>query len=160
MNIFAVEEHPHEAAQALVDKHVVKMILETVQMISTVANSRGYVAPYRSTHAKHPCTIWAASHPANMSWLFDHGFELCREYSRRYGKIHASEKHLQSLLDDLHVWWPEVVTAKWQDHTTFAQAMPEEFRGSCSVQAYRSYYRSAKSHLAKWKNPDRKPSWY
>lgn len=161
MNIFVVEENPLDAAQALVDKHVVKMVLETTQMISTVARARAYTAPYKSTHAKHPCTIWASSHPSNMRWLFDHGFELCREYSRRYnGRIHASETHMRKMWNDLHLWWPEVEESRWQDHTTFVQAMPEELRGSCPIQAYRSYYRVAKSHIASWKIPNRKPSWY
>jgi hypothetical protein len=160
MNIFAVEEHPQEAARVLVDKHVVKMVLETTQMISTVAHARAYTAPYRSSHAKHPCTVWAGTHPSNMRWLFEHGFELCKEYTRRYDKVHASQKHLQMLWDDLYLWWPEVTNAPWQDHTTFAQAMPEQFRSSSPVLAYRSYYRVAKGHLAKWKISDRKPAWF
>ena len=160
MNIFAVDEDPIISAQSLVDSHVVKMVLETTQMISTVAHARAYAAPYKSTHAKHPCTIWAGVHPSNMKWLFEHGFELCREYTRRYGKTHASEAKLRLLYNDLPTWWPEVLVVQWSDHTTFAQAMPEEFKCSCSVQAYRNYYRVAKKHIAKWKIEDRKPSWF
>lgn len=160
MNIFAIDENPIISARSLVDKHVVKMILETTQIISTIANSRSYQAPYRSTHVKHPCTLWAGSHAGNMRWLFEHGFELCREYSHRYNKVHASEKHLVSLWNDLEIWWPEVKLTPWSDHTTFPQAMPEEFRGSCPITAYRTYYRVAKAHIAKWKDAARKPDWY
>jgi len=160
MNIFAIDEDPKISAQQLVDCHVIKMLLESAQMISTVANARGYVGPYKSTHKNHPCTVWAGSDPSNMRWLFDHAFELCNEYTSRYGKVHASQAKIQVLWNDLKSWWPEVENSKWQDHTTFAQAMPEHFRSSYPVEAYRSYYKVAKGHLASWKNPDRKPTWY
>lgn len=160
MNIFAVDENPEVSAQNLVDKHVVKMILETAQMISTVARQRGFESPYKSTHAHHPCTKWAAAHPSNMRWLFEHGYALCREYTARYSKTHASQKHIDTLWNALQTWWPEVLHATWSDHTTFAQAMPEEFRGSCSIEAYRTYYRVAKSRLTKWKIETRKPDWF
>ena len=58
MNIFVLHDDPVVAAQMMCDKHVVKMILESNQMLSTVARKYGHDAPYRSTHAKHPCTLW------------------------------------------------------------------------------------------------------
>ena len=84
MNIFVLHEKPEIAATMACDKHVVKMILETAQMMCTVVASYGHETPYRATHAKHPCTIWAAQSRANWNWLVEHGMSLCDEYTKRY----------------------------------------------------------------------------
>ena len=83
MNIFVVHQDPQIAAQMLCDKHVVKMILETAQMLCTVVSHTGAETPYRATHAKHPCTLWAAHSKANWEWLVAHGKAMCMEYTRR-----------------------------------------------------------------------------
>ena len=60
MNIFVLHKNPIEAAKMACDKHVVKMILETAQMLCTVAHAHGFEAQYRATHAfcsSHAATI-------------------------------------------------------------------------------------------------------
>ena len=61
MNIFVLHQNPQTAAEMMCDKHVVKMILETAQMMCTVVASYDHDTPYRPTHSKHPCTIWLVS---------------------------------------------------------------------------------------------------
>ena len=91
MNIFVVDEDPEVAARQLCDKHVVKMILESAQMLCTVALEHGFNAPYKKAHPKHPCTLWAGKSPENWSWLIAHGLAMAEEYTRRYGRTHKSE---------------------------------------------------------------------
>lgn len=136
MNIFVLSRDPLEAARMQCDKHVVKMIIETAQMLCTVG-----VGQYKKTHINHPCTVWASKSLSNFNWLKIHGLELCREYTYRYGKIHKSEDVIISTLpaDDM----ADVGL------TPFALAMPEEFKCDDPVEAYRLYYHT-KRHFAKW----------
>lgn len=72
MNIFVLSLDPFEAASMQCDKHVVKMVLETAQILSTVKtllNEEG--APYKPTHVNHPCVTWAKI-TENRRWLTWH----------------------------------------------------------------------------------------
>lgn len=151
MNIFVLDVDPVQAARWQLDKHIVKMPLETAQMLSTNLHLHGFDAPYRPTHKDHPCTVWARRSRANFEWLVAHGLALCAEYTGRYGRIHKSQAVI--------VWADEhkmCIPAGLQ--TPFAQALPEEHKGPCAVAAYRSYYHAAKAHIATWKR--NKPQWW
>ena len=152
MNIFVLDRDPAIAAAMMCDKHVVKMIVETAQMLCTIAHNMGYEgAPYRSTHKNHPCTVWAAKTSSNWSWLLRHGFALCDEYTKRYGKNHKSKKVIE--------WCSQMPTRpKPGPLTPFAQAMPEQYRNECVVTAYRDYYVGDKSSFATWKTQT--PNWW
>jgi len=78
MNIFILSQDPHKAAQYMCDKHVVKLLLESAQILSTVSQG-----PYKPTHQNHPCTLWTAQGRDNYHWLVEHALELCREYTHR-----------------------------------------------------------------------------
>ena len=151
MNIFVVDEDPEVAARQLCDKHVVKMILETAQMMCTVAHGYGYSPPYKKTHPKHPCTLWAGQSAENWSWLTDHGLAMCEEYTERYGRTHKSEAVIR---------WCRRLPIRFpaQQLTPFAQAMPEQYRNECAVTAYRAYYHGEKSGIATWKSET--PQWW
>jgi hypothetical protein len=151
MNIFVLDEDPRIAATMMCDKHVVKMILETAQMLCSVVRKQGGWAPYRQTHARHPCTMWAGESEANWRWLLEHGNALCAEYTQRYSKRHKS----QSIIDYCdHL----EMNFNTQEPTPFAQAMPEEYKDENAVKAYRAYYHGEKSSFATWKiNP---PTWW
>ena len=151
MNIFVLHKDPETAATMMCDKHIVKMILETAQMLCTVVASYGHVTPYRSTHAKHPCTIWASQSRANWSWLIDHGMALCEEYTKRYGKIHKSQQVIEWCAMT-HIDLPE------GPRTPFVQAMPTQYKTDCAVEAYRAYYKGEKAHFATWKT--QQPDWW
>tara|TARA_R110000868_G_scaffold114309_6_gene306320 strand:- start:1678 stop:2151 length:474 start_codon:yes stop_codon:yes gene_type:complete len=133
------------------DKHVVKMILETAQMLSTIYHiyGSGDLAPYKPTHAKHPSTLWAAESVAQYDWLQQLGVYLCNEYALRYGRRHACEQYIKGVLDRP----PPALMAKhkflWREPP---QAMPDDCKvEGDSITAYRNYYRKYKSVFAQWK---------
>ena len=153
MNIFVLDKDPAVAARMMCDKHVVKMILESVQMLCTVARSKGHDdAPYRATHANHPCTKWVGHSRRNWEWLIEHTQALCQEYTRRYKKIHKCEAVLQ---------WAKGLAIALPDTglTPFALAMPDIYKVKDPVQSYRNYYLGDKSRFAKWKTGN-VPGWW
>ena len=152
MNIFILDHDITRCAQAHNDKHVVKMILETAQLLSTVHWQTGGQGPYKQTHVNHPCSIWARASKGNYLWLCEFGIELCREYTHRYGKVHKSEAVIRSLAKHI----PPLPKF---DMTPFAQAMPDEHKANDAVTAYRNYYIQEKAMLAKWTKRER-PYWY
>lgn len=138
MNIFALDDDPVLAARALHDRHIVKMALETAQILCTVAHKMGLPAPYKPTHKNHPCVMWAGAALGNARWLGYHGMEICAEYTRRFGKVHASEIVILEAV--LYVTSAMPLTFR----TPFAQVMPDEYKGDDAVRAYRRRYRATK----------------
>lgn len=143
MNIFYLDHDISNSVKYLVDKHVVKMPLETAQLLCNAVTLNGKVAPYKLTHTKHPCTIWTAKSAQNFAWLQKYGLELCKEYTFRYGKIHKCQsviEGLQNVCDDISL------------QELPPQCMPDEYKAPCTVEAYRNYYRHAKAHIHSWRN--------
>jgi hypothetical protein len=178
MNIFALDTCPKTAAQYHCDKHVVKMILEYAQLLSTAHRvldgeevmslsktnrkvSR-WILPdpllnerlYFATHVNHPSAIWARESKQNYEWLYALMVHLMDEYTHRYGKVHKVESDLKTLLATL----PQNIKSKGL--TEIPQAMPNHCKimGN-TVSAYRSYYNIEKKGFAKWKNRSR-PRWF
>jgi len=149
MNIFVLDTNPILAAQMQCDKHVVKMCLETAQMLSTIAGG-----PYKPTHVNHPCTVWARSSVSNFAWLYSHGVALCNEYEHRYNKVHKCLNVIENTLINMTVTLPDEVLSP------FAQAMPEELKNEDVVKAYRDYYhQKSKTVDMRWtKRPI--PDWF
>lgn len=142
MNIFVLDRDPYRAAVAQCDKHVVKMPLETAQVMSTIVGG-----PYRPTHARHPCTVWAGDSFGNFYWLYLHGMALCTEYTRRYGRVHKSQAVIEQCMTiacDSHEF------AK-SEQTEFVQCMPDEYKHSDPVIAYRAYYKYGKRDILSYK---------
>ncbi len=153
MNIFVLDEDIDRCAQFHCDQHVVKMILESVQLLCTALNKKGFVTPYKSTHMKHPCVLWVEESYDNFLWLHDLTLALNREYQYRYGK---SQDHksiaVLSVIRDFQ--YPS------SGLTPFAQAMPDEYKVEGDpVLAYRQFYQGDKSRFAKWTKRDM-PYWY
>tara|TARA_Y100000310_G_C20306913_1_gene634384 strand:- start:88 stop:567 length:480 start_codon:yes stop_codon:yes gene_type:complete len=92
MNIFVTNTNSFLAAQDLDDKRVVKMVLETAQLLSTALRFHGVESTtlYKTTHVNHPCAIWVRQNKCNYKWTLDYFFALCTEYTIRFGKIHKS----------------------------------------------------------------------
>lgn len=159
MNIFVLSDNPVEAAQMQCDKHVVKMILETAQMLSTAHHLCGSADAimYKPTHKNHPCSVWARQSKANYKWLFDHFLALCEEYTNRYGKVHLCETKLASVLNR----FPSGISNK--ECTPFALAMqhePECIVKGDPVQSYRNYYKTKKDKFSMvWTNRE-VPEWF
>lgn len=154
MNIFVLHDSPRIAAQMACDKHVVKMILESAQILASVHHRYGNKAvTYKQAHPKHPCTLWAGDTARNYAWLLGHAMCLCREYTHRYSKRHKSEELIYGELAVLPVGIPRT------GQTAFAQAMPEPYKHPNAVIAYRQYYLGEKARFAKWTNRD-EPLWF
>ena len=156
MNIFILHQNPIKAAQMLCDKHVSKMILETAQMLSTVARALGHEDEklYQTVHPKHPCTLWTGKSYHNWRWLCVHGLAMSSEFSYRYENFHKSAEVIEYVFNKKLS--PENVGDKM---TPFAQAMPEEYKDKNAVAAYRRYYLNDKKRFAKWTKRD-PPFWW
>lgn len=152
MNIFVVDEDPVKAAKDLCDKHVVKMIVESAQLLCTAGFKEK--PPYKKTHKNHPCAVWCRESQSNYIWLLDHAYALCDEYESRYCKQHKSLEVLrwcEICIDELNFNKHEL--------TPFVQCVPKQYKNESTVAAYRNYYIEEKSRFAKWNYSD-KPSWW
>jgi hypothetical protein len=143
MNIFVLDNDLEKSCQYHNDKHVVKMILEGIQILSTALWETGKSAPYKSTHKNHPCCIWAKKSLSNWRWLKSFVLALNNEKIFRYGKSHRSVEFLKEMEE------PDIPDIGL---TPFVQAMPEIYRGKDAVKAYRKYYICEKKHFSTWKN--------
>lgn len=145
MNIFVLSRNPYEAAKMHCDKHIVKMPLETAQMLSTTLHNYGVNMPYKPVHKNHPCTKWVGENISNFLWTIHLGIALCNEYRKRYGKYHRSEQV---------IWYAHKYAHLLPngEMTPFAQAMPEQYKHHNAVIAYRMYYKSDKKKFATYKN--------
>jgi len=176
MNIFILNRDPHIAAREMCDKHVVKMIVESAQMLSTshrvldgipekrasVSGKRSvlyYKLPdwredhmYKAVHINHPCNVWLRKTQANYYWLYNHFLALLAEYRLRYGKEHSCEK-----LIDPFAFLPTTINNGTL--TDFALAMPDDCKTSDAVISYQNYYKKYKNMFATWK-VRQTPSWF
>lgn len=152
MNVFFLDRDPHKCAVAHYDTHVVKMILESAQLLSTAHHLCGDGGPYKVTHQNHPSAIWARSTVNHYSWLFCLMVRLGHEYTHRFGKVHKTIRDHQEFL----IQTPRDIKALgWQDPP---QAMPEHCQNPDAVTAYRNYYTTEKLGLMKYTNRET-PLW-
>jgi len=153
MNIFFLDFDTKKCAQYHCDKHVVKMILETAQLLCGVHWVIGSEAPYKLSHKNHPCAIWTRESLSNYLYLCDLGLELCKEYTYRYGKRHKSQDIIEWCLDNK----PNIQDV---DFTSPPMAMGDEYKiGNNVIESYRNYYREAKKSFVNWKNREI-PDWF
>ena len=161
MQIFILDTNPKQSAQWLCDKHVVKQILESAQILTHVAHHFGSKTPpykdFPKQYHKHPCTIWTKESKQNYLWLIEHALEICKEYTARYGKIHKT----QSVIE----WCKDNVPEKLLDigQTPHAIAIKKHLYSHLivpndPVTTYRNYYVADKVSFAKWKR--NKPFWW
>ena len=165
MNIFVTDPSPTKSAQVLPDKHIVKMPLETCQMLSIVASDKwghgfGSLPKLDGTAYKtdkgafrnHPCTIWAQD---NWTWLIVHGLALCFEYTLRYGKIHSCQSTIEHAV--------KIFPPQDTDPTHFVFAGPDQWKHDKSITIFDAYkqYIASKPWVCNnyLRLPDRKPEW-
>ena len=179
MNIFYLDTDLHLCAKYHTDKHVVKMIVEYAQLLSTAhrvidgtvivgvskinRKQTRYVLDdgrelnlYKATHINHPSAKWTRHCMANYQWLFSLFCELLDEYNYRYGKNHACERLIPYLASA-----PSNISTEHQFSPPW-RAMPDEYKVSRSeldytVKSYRAYYNGAKKSQFKWKNREIPP---
>lgn len=178
MNIFVLHRDPYKAASMMCDKHVVKMVVETAQLLSTahrvldgelvkrpsVSGKRmvkyyeldcyeAELTYYKVAHINHPSAVWCRETSANYDWLYKHFVALCNEYHNRYGRFHKTDLRLMQPLRN------KPLNIKKGPLTEFPQAMPDDCKQKDVVLAYRSYYNKYKSDFAKWKS-GLVPEWF
>lgn len=144
MNIFFLHWNPKLAAEYHCDKHVIKMIIETAQLLYSahwMLNSQLPANAYKLAHKNHPCSIWTRQSITNYMWLCSLGLWLCQEYRFRYGdkKTHKTEAHLRWLFENP----PREIP--YRGMTNPAQAMPDHFKCEENpIRAYRKFYIGSK----------------
>lgn len=160
MNIFVLARDPVVAARQQCDKHVPKMLLEATQILCNTYPDGS--VPYKRTHYNHPCSKWTRESLVNFFWLMQHAWALSYEYRYRFGRMHASEAVLFWLehKDPLPFRVFETAQEEHAKNLHFVQAMPERYRGSNVVAAYRRYYAAEKSRFAKWERGRNEPRWW
>ena len=142
MNLFYLDCDIDQSVRYHCDKHVVKMCLETAQLLCTALRSYQLFALYKATQANHPTTRWTGDSLRHYEWLTLFGLALCKEYTWRYCKEHASESVIRSLPKA-----PAFPDEGWREPP---QAMPDEFKGPDCVAAYRKFYTVKKRPFATW----------
>lgn len=145
MNIFVTDKCPIESAKLLDSKRVVKMILESAQMLSTAIWEHGGIGFYRVTHKNHPCTIWTRKTRSNYNWLVQHFIALGDEYTKRYGKVHKSLGYLEAIKKGA-LLVPEGPLTPFANCTTYKHIEDTQL-------AYQLFM------CDKWENDKRTPSW-
>lgn len=187
MNIFYLDSDPQTCAEMHISKHVVKMIIEYAQLMSTAhrfldgyeeiekryvhgslparyrntkvwrLNDARDTTLYKATHINHPSAIWCRQSEANYVWLYKMWVHLLEEYTYRYGKIHACSKLLEPLKDV-----PEKIAQK--PFTPPTPAMPDDVKvPGDELASYHNYYNKNKRGFASWQgkvNSRQIPSWY
>jgi len=158
MNIFFLDYDTTKCAKYHCDKHVVKMILETAQLLCGAHHvinqerSSAVQVPYKLSHKNHPCAIWVRNSLSNYLYLCDLGLELCKEYTYRYGKRHKSQDVIEWCLENK----PSINDIGF---TEPPKAMPDEYKVNDVIESYRIYYRKGESAFTTWKNRET-PEWF
>jgi hypothetical protein len=184
VNIFALDKDPRRAAEMHADRHCVKMILESAQMLCT-AHWLGWARllkapklkqkqlqqwlydnvpkdlqpPWKMTHVGHPCTQWTQRVWGNYFWHSRLGLALCDVYTERYGKVHKSL--------EVHRWLNRHIPPTFETSienpvgmTPFAICMPDDVKvPDDPVRSYRNYYVVHKARMARWAHSE-KPVWF
>ena len=174
MNIFVTDSCPIQSARNLPDKHIVKMPLETCQMLAIIYSDWYYGVgklyksdgtPYRTSHGafrNHPCTQWAAANQYNLAWLIQHGYALCAEYHSRYDKVHSCRATIHEAADIYDRIFDMPCSQAYHKVTDFTRAMPEYLKYDTSIDTITAYirYLNTKPWLASnyLRIPSRKPS--
>jgi len=179
MNIFLLHENPVLCAEQHCDKHVVKMVIEYAQLMSTAhrvldgdlyedktaagrrikrwrhPNSNMEATLYKASHINHPDGIWVRSSDANYNYLYNLWCRLSEEYTHRYGRTHLTQEKLENLLR----FAPKNIEhAPMADVHGLPLAMPDDVKGKSVVKSYRRYYNKYKIDFAKYTNRE-EPEW-
>lgn len=155
MNIFLLDWDVRKCAQYHNNRHCVKMILESAQLLCSSHHMTGTPPdqiPYKLAHKNHPCSKWVRESLSNYLYLCELGLELCKEYTYRYGKRHKSQDVIEWCITNK-------ITILDLGITEPPKAMPDEYKVDDVIESYRNYYRGPKSKFAEWKNRDI-PDWY
>ena len=161
MNIFILDNDPIVAAQQQCNKHVVKMLLESAQMLCTahrLLDGDEIISQelYQPVHPKHPCTLWTMETSTNYEWHHKHWIALCDEYTYRYGKTHLSDQKFRGLLSSLPKNIPTGPLTKFR----LAMGSNPECMVDDPVESYRKFYMTKQKRFKMiWSKRDM-PDWF
>jgi hypothetical protein len=174
LNIFVNDPCPILSAAALPDKHIVKMPLETCQMVSIIFSkwyhNWGYIpkkdgTPYstaKGAFRNHPCVLWVVKSHENLAWLIRHGYALCNEYRHRYEKEHSCMKSLE-VAENIFATKSGKEISIYKNVVEFTRAMPDEYKFDTSIDTFTAYkmYIASKSWVKGnyLRIPQRRPEW-
>ena len=151
MNIFHLHKDPKTCAEYHCDKHVVKMILETGQMLST-AYRRHFdecyfynVDLYKTAYPRHPMTVWVGNSGGNFSWTMQLLEHLLQQYELRYNKVHTTSRIFYLLKNNLKYW--QDLTGEFMRPPL---CMPDKYKSEDYIKSYRDYYIGEKKRFAKY----------
>jgi len=177
LNIFYLHDDPWECAKQHCDKHVVKMVIEYAQLLSTAHRMidgveyegrtqtgrrvRRWSLPgqadenviYKASHINHPSAQWARSNDNNYIWLLELWYALSYEYEHRYGREHLTFTKLKDVLNRVPANMSE------GDFVRPPPAMPDYCKCTDVIDSYRTYYINEKARFAKWTNRET-PEWF
>lgn len=180
MNIFFLDIDPKQCARQHNDKHVVKMIVEYAQLMSSahrILDGREYIGRtangrrikrffhpdahlqetlYKVAHINHPSTKWVRQSKEHYQWLYNLWTALCSEYTYRYGKIHESQRKLEGALYYAPL---NIGVSEFTEPPPAMKAYPECIVAGDAIASYRNYYKKAKSGFAVWTKRDT-PEWW
>ena len=161
MNIFVLDWNPILAGKMHCDRHVPKMVVESLQMLGSAVIRHGATpdqmpltqkgTPLKGGYHNHPCSIWAGDTRSNFIWLCHLAGSLVEEFENRFGKEHFSAKGIEHL----YTMYPMIPEGNL---TPPAQAMPDEYKDEDAVEAYRYYYHS--KSFAAWEKGRSAPEWW
>lgn len=144
MNIFVTDSCPIKSAQYLDNRRLIKMVLESAQLLSSAIilnNGKGF---YKLTHKNHPATVWTRSSQSNAKWLLEHFKALCTEYTKRFNKVHKCQQYLNTIELELN-------NIPDKGLTPFCNIT--KFHNENVFEAYKLYLQD------KWNNDKIKPKW-
>lgn len=180
MNIFYLSKDTRQCASEHCDKHIVKMVIEYAQLLSTAhrvidgteyygttSNGRKikrWMLPderekvlYKASHVNHPSAVWCRDSLSNYYWLSRLLTDCLDEYTYRYHKIHIIRS---SKLEWRLKFSPQKID-KLKPFYEPPPAMPNEYKVvNNSIQSYRNYYIGSKVRFARWKSPRLTPEWF
>jgi len=181
MNIFALSPNPSTAAKWHCDKHVVKMIVESAQMLSTAhrmldgtetrrPSSTGKTMSkywelddnredvlYKAVHIGHPCTVWTMQSDENYNWHYSLFNELCKEYTHRYNKVHASQT---KLMDSLKKLPKNIKKSAMQPWPLAMGSNPECINYNDPITSYRAFYQTKQARFPMVWTKRKTPTWF
>lgn len=181
MNLFILDEDPVESAILQCDKHVVKMIVESAQMLSTAHRMldgnetrrpsksgktmvKYWILPdnredtfYKAVHMYHPCTIWTMQSDKNYNWHYTHFVALCDEYKYRYGKIHGTDALLRN---DLETLPKNIPIGSLTPQPLAMKSNPECMDTNDIVGSYRAFYQTKQSRFKMAWTKRKTPEWF
>lgn len=179
MNIFYLNHDTKTCAEQHVDKHVVKMIVEYAQLLSTAHRMldgkeiegrsktgrkvKRYIMEdkrediiYKAVHYHHPSAVWARETKMQYLWLYDLFKKLGQEYTHRYGKVHSTNFKLNEILANA----PNNIKQEgWREPTPAMSHYPQCIVPNDSIASYKNYYVEAKAYFAKWSKRE-VPAWF